>query len=196
MRHRIAVLTKAITDLEANRFSSVTTRCAPLLARDPNDVEALLLCGLASGARGHAEHAAGLLQRAAQGRGDAAHPLHDLAIILRRIGQSAQIVRQFHASHRLAPEDVSLLHAYGEFCYDSGQSEAAIPLLTEALRLRPDVMPTRNLLAMALASIGQTEAAIVQLRDATRREPSRAGTWANLGLLLKDDGRFQEALVA
>jgi hypothetical protein len=49
---------------------------------------------------------------------------------------------------------------------------------------------------MALASLGRTEAAIAQLHDATLRDPSRAGTWSNLGLLLKDDGRFDEALAA
>lgn len=194
--HRIAVLARAINDLQANRFGSVTTRCTPMLARDPDDTEALLLCGLAAGARGHTEHAARLLHRAAAGRGNAAHPLHDLAMILCRIGRPDRVAPQFHALHRLAPGDASLLHAFAEFLYDSDQSEAAVPVLEEALRLRPDVMPTRNLLAMALASVGRTEVAIAQLRDASELDPSRAGTWANLGLLLKDDGRFEEALAA
>ena len=55
---RIIVLGRAVHDLEANRFASVTTRCTPLLANDPDDTEALLLGGLAAGARGHTEHAA------------------------------------------------------------------------------------------------------------------------------------------
>ena len=194
--HRVAVLAKTIQDLSANRFVSVTTRCASLLARNPDDKEALLLCGLAAGARGHTEHAARLLHRAAVGRGNAAHPFHDLAVILRRIGQAARIEPQFHALSRLAPGDVSLPHAYGEYLYDSGQSEAAVPVLTEALHLRPDALPTRNLLAMTLASLGQTDAAISHLREVTERDPSSAGSWANLGLLLKDDGRFGDALAA
>jgi len=193
---RLAILGKAINELAVNRFASVAARCAPLLARDPNDAQALLLSGLAAGARGHIEHAARLLQRAARFRDNAAHPFHDLAIILRRIGRSALLEPQFQALRRIAPSDPSLPHAFAEFHYDNGESEAAIPLLVEAQRLDPDGMPTRNLLAMALASIGHTDAAIAQLRDATRLDPSRAGTWANLGLLLKDDGRFEEALAA
>ncbi len=192
--HRIAVLTKAINDLAADRFASVTTRCAALLARDPGDTQALLLCGLAAGARGHKEHAARLLHCAARDRGDAAHPFHDLAIVLERIGDAARIEPQFEALRRLAPHDVALFHSFAEFLYDNGQSEAAIPLLEEALAIQPDALPSRNLLAMALASLGRTGAAIAQLRDATKRDPSRSGTWANLGLLLKDDGRFGEAL--
>src|SRR5271165_90879 len=154
MTHRIAVLTKAIGDLEANRFSFVTTRCAPLLGRNPNDTQALLLSGLASGARGHTEHAARLLHRAAQYRGNAPHPLHDLAIILCRVGHPEHVEPQFRALQRLAPGDAALLHAYAEFCYDGGQMAAAVPPLLEALRLQPDALPTRNLLAMAPASLG------------------------------------------
>ncbi len=193
---RLTALGRAVRDLESNKFAAVTTRCAPLLANDPDDTEALLLSGLAAGARGHCEHAARLLHRAARGRNNAAHPFRDLAIILCRIGQPAQVEPQFHALRRIAPDDASLFYAFAEFLYDSGQSDAAIPILAEAQRLEPDGMPARNLLAMAYASLGLTEAAIAQLRDATGRDPSRAGTWANLGLLLKDDGRFEEALAA
>ena len=193
---RIALLGRAVHDLAVNQFTSVTARCAPLLASNPNDTEALLLSGLAAGARGHHEHAARLLHRAACDRRNAAHPFRDLAIILCRIGQQTRVEPQFRALFHLAPGDASLLYAYAEFLYDSGQSEAAIPVLAEAQRLQPDGIPARNLLAMAYASLGLTEAAIGQLRDATGRDPSRAGTWANLGLLLKDDSRFEEALAA
>jgi Flp pilus assembly protein TadD len=193
---RIAVLAKTIADLEANRFASMAARCAPLLLRDPDDVEAQLLCGIAAGARGHAEHAARLLHRAARDRGDQAHPCLDLVSILRRIGKPEWIEPQFRASLSLAPNDVGLLHAFADFLYDLGRPGDALPLLIDARRVRPDFMPSRNLLALALASSGNTAAAIDELRDAVRHDPSRAGTWANLGLLLKDDGRFDEALDA
>jgi tetratricopeptide (TPR) repeat protein len=194
--HRIAVLTKTIADLEANRFSRVASRCASLLTRDANDVEVQLLCGLAAGARGHPEHAAQLLHRAARDRGDQQHPCLDLVPILRRIGKRGWIEPQFRASLRLAPNDVGLLHAFADFLYDLGRGGDALPLLIKARSLRPDFMPARNLLALSLASLGDTETAIDELRDAARHDPSRAGTWANLGLLLKDDGRFDEALAA
>jgi Flp pilus assembly protein TadD len=193
---RKTVLGRAVRDLALNRFAAVTTRCAPLLAADHNDTEAMLLSGLAAGARGHREHAASLLQRAARGRGNAAHPFRDLAIILCRIGQQEKVELQFQAFYHIAPDDAALLNAYAEFLYDNGQYEAAIPILAEVQRLQPDNIPARNLLAMAFASLGRTDAAIAQLRDTTRRDPSRAGIWANLGLLLKDDGRFEEALAA
>jgi Flp pilus assembly protein TadD len=193
---RIAVLAKAIEELRADRFSAVATRCAPLLARDPTDTEALLLSGLAAGANGDAENSARLLHRAASGRGDADHPFADLLAILRRTGHTASIEPHFQALHRLAPDDASLQRLFGEFLYDAGRIEEAVAPLTEAQRLRPDHPATCNLLAMTLASLGQTDTAIAMFRKAIELDPSRAGSWANLGLLLKDDGRFQEALDA
>lgn len=195
-RHRIAILAKAIADLEANRFAGVAARCAPLLARDADDIEAQLLCGLAAGARGYADHAARLLQGAARAKGNADHPIRDLAAILRRIGKPEWIEPQFRAALGLAPDDPALLHAFADFLYDDGRGAEAMPLLRDALRLDPNFMQARNLLALSLAATGDTEAAIAELRAATAHDPSHPATWANLGLLLKDDGRFDEALAA
>ena len=193
---RIAVLARAIEDLRADQFAAVIACCAPLLALDPEDAEALLLSGLAAGARGDSEPAARLLHRAASDRGDAEHPFADLLPILRRTGQTVLIEPQFYAMHRLAPNDASLQRLFGEFLYDTGRIDEAVPFLAEALRLQPDHPATFNLLAMALASLGQTNTAVAMLRQALDLDPSQAASWANLGLLLKDDGRFQEALDA
>jgi uncharacterized protein (TIGR02996 family) len=193
---RIAVLADAIDDLEANRFARVAAHCAPVLARNPDDIEALLLCGLAAGASGHADHAARLLQRVAGARRDAAHPCRDLIAILRRTGQSARIEPQFRAALRLAPDDGALRYAFADFLHDTGRSDDAVPVLVEAVRVQPAFMPARNLLAIALATLGRTEAAIAHLHEAVARAPQDAAAWANLGLLLKDEARFDEALAA
>jgi tetratricopeptide (TPR) repeat protein len=195
-RDRAAVLAKAIADLAANRFSRVTTRCAPLLTRQPGDMEARLLSGLAAGARGHAEHAARLLRDPALRRGNAEHPCRDLVGILHRVGRPEWIEPQYRACLLLAPDDAGLLGAFADHLYDHERGAEAVPLLLEARRLRPDLLSARNLLALALAAQGDTEAAIAELRAVVAHDPRRAASWANLGLLLKDDGRFEEALAA
>jgi tetratricopeptide (TPR) repeat protein len=194
--HRIAVLAAAIDALQANRFDQAATLCAPLAASDPDDIQAALLLGLAAGATRHTEPAARLLHRAAQSRGEAAHPVHDLIAILRRTGQPERIEPQFRAALRLAPGDVALLHGLADFLNDNGRAQEAVALLKETLRLRPSFIPSRNLLAIALAALGRTDEAIAQLRLVAELAPHEAGVWANLGLLLKDDGRFDEALTA
>ncbi|HEY1932571.1 MAG TPA: tetratricopeptide repeat protein [Acetobacteraceae bacterium] len=196
MPQRHVRVAAAYADLQANRFRRAVERCAALLEHDPDDADALLLAGLASGALGEAEHAAAQLQRVAAARPDAAHPVCDLAALLRRIGQPALIEPQFRAALLLAPQDARLSAAFADFLHEAGRSSEAIPLLQVAVRLQPDVQAPRNLLAIALASVGRTAEAMECLRNAVTRTPAEAAIWANLGLLLKDDGRFDEALAA
>jgi tetratricopeptide (TPR) repeat protein len=193
---RMAILAAAIADLESGRFATAAAACAALLARDPDDLDALLVCGLAAGAGGDTEHAARLLRHVAAARPTAPHPCCDLTALLRRTGQSARIEPQYRAALRLAPDDAALRYAFADFLHDAGRHAEAIALLSEALALRPDFAPARNLLAIALAASGDTAAAIDELRDSVAREPQQAAAWANLGLLLKDDGRFDAALAA
>src|SRR5580704_4102901 len=101
---RIRVLTRALAALEANHFDHVAELCAPLLARDAGDAEARLLYGLAAGARGDADEAALCLHSAATARGNAEHPIRDLAAMLRRIGKPEWIEPQFRAALLLAPD--------------------------------------------------------------------------------------------
>ena len=99
-----------------------------------------------------ANEAALCLNSAATARGNAEHPIRDLTAMLRRIGKPEWIEPQFRAALPLAPDDAGLLHAYADFLYDAGRAEEAVPPLRAALRLRPDAMPARNLLALALAA--------------------------------------------
>jgi tetratricopeptide (TPR) repeat protein len=194
--NRIAILAQAIIDLNADRFAQTASCCLALLEDNPDDIEAQLLRGLAVGACGHVEDAALLLHGAARGRGDAGHPCLDLVAILRRIGKPAWIEPQIRAALCLAPHDAGLLYAFGDYLYDAGRVDEAIASLTAAVRLRPGYMAARNSLALAFAALGDNQAAIDELLQAVKTDPSVAGTWANLGLLLKDDGRFDEALNA
>ena len=193
---RIATLAAAFGALSANRFDLAATLSAPLIAANPDDTEALLLCGLAAGVTGHIQAAAHLLRSAARTRGDVVHPIHDLIGLLRRTGQTAAIEAHFNAALRLEPADRALLYGFGDFLYDSGRFADAVPVLEESLRGDPTHQPSRNLLAMTQAALGRTETAIEHLRHALRLDPYQARVWANLGLLLKDDGGFGEAISA
>ncbi len=193
---RTATLAAAIAAIESGRFDLAVQMCGPLTTLNPGDTEGQLLLGLAEGAAGRAETAARALHRAARDRGTAAHPIRDLLAILRRTGQENRIDQQIQATIGESAADPGLLHDIADDLYDSGRAEDAIPLLTEALRLAPDNLPARNLLAMAQAAVGRTEEAIAALRHTVRQDPYQPRAWANLGLLLKDDGSFHEAIAA
>src|SRR5665213_1691719 len=109
---RVAALRAAIDDLEAHRFDRTIGRCERLLVRDADDIEALLVLGLALGGRGDADFAAALLDRVARARPNAAHPCHDLAVLLRKAARPALIEPQFRSSLCLAPADAALRYAF------------------------------------------------------------------------------------
>ncbi|MBF0182248.1 MAG: tetratricopeptide repeat protein [Magnetococcales bacterium] len=70
---------------------------------------------------------------------------------------------------------------------------AALALLDEALRLRPDFVDARINRGMALTELGRLEEAEESLREALRRQPEDARALGNLGVVLKRLGRFVEA---
>ena len=65
---RLSRLQEALTLLESGQNRQAERICRQLLDRDRGDIEALLLLGLAVGARGEADAAAPILNRVARAR--------------------------------------------------------------------------------------------------------------------------------
>jgi tetratricopeptide (TPR) repeat protein len=193
---RDAILASALDALERGAFADAAAGCASLIAVCPDDAEALCLGGVAAGAAGDIETAARLLHDAAMYRGRAGHPMLDLIALLRRTGQRSLIEPQLRAALRLAPRDRTLSHSLADTVYEAGRYDDARSILQDMVRRDPADLPARNLLAMTLAATGDTAAAIGQFIAAIKLDPGQPGLWANLGLLLKDDGRFEEAVAA
>ena len=104
---RVRRLRTAIEHLEARRWRMAEVQCRLLMTIDPNDIEALLILGLAIAASGEATRAAPLLERVRRARPDHADPCHDLATMRPRVPRSL-VARQYRACLRLAPGDIRL----------------------------------------------------------------------------------------
>ncbi len=208
---RIAALTAAFAAFEANDPDTVIRLCAPFLMGDPlmgappmgappmgdppmGDPQTNLLTGLAFGIQGAAGIAAVHLAIAAHARGTASHPIRDLIALLLRLDRPALIPASIDASLREANDtDPGLLHDLADYHYDSGEFAAAQTMLTRCLRIAPDHPAARNLWPMTEAALGRTQNAIAALRALPPLQPA---SWANLGLLLKDEGQYREAIAA
>ena len=187
-------LAAAFAAFEANDPTQVIRLCAPLLAADP---QAHLLTGLATGLLARPTAAAAHLAIAARARGAAAHPIRDLIALLTQLDRHALIPAQIDACLTHANgTDPGLLHDLADYHYNTGDIAAAQTLLTRCMALDPTHAPSLNLWAMTEAALGRNHAAITALRAITRRTPHHAESWANLGLLLKDDGAYPEAIAA
>jgi len=75
----------------------------------------------------------------------------------------------------------------------AGAPRAAAERLTRAVDLDPSSADAHFALADALAKSGETERAIAEWREVIRLQPRRGVAWSNLGTLLAERGRGDEA---
>lgn len=189
---REPLLRTALRQLEAGDYRAAERTAS--VAGGPDDIEALLLRGLAIAARGDAASAAPLLQRVALARPSFAHPCRELERL--RADAPALVAAQFRACRSLTPTDCSLGYGYADFLLDGGQAAAAAAVLRQVLEQHPAFGPAHNLFGMALIDLGDTVGAIAAFSRAADLDPAEGATWTNLGMALKIEGRFDEALAA
>ncbi len=193
-RMRAVVLGRAMAALEAGRFAEAEKIIAAWVAATPDDIAAVMLLGLAIGGAGDATRAAPLLQRVADARPGNAHPCRDLAQLCPNA--PALVAAQFRACRALAPDDSKLGYAYADFLLEGGNAAAAASVLGGVIACHPAFGPAHNTLGMALFDLGDLEGAIAMFRRACELDDDEAAPWANLGMALKVESRFDEAIAA
>jgi len=191
---RAASLGSALEALQAGRLAAAEVQAASWATRDPDDIEALLVLGLAIAAQGHAARAASLLLRVGRARPGFAHPCQEVARL--RPDAPGLVAAQFRACRALAPDDLRLGYAYADFLFDTGNRAAAAAVLRTLVGRAPEFGPAHNLYGMALLELGDIETAIGEFRQAAALDPGEGAVWANLGMALKIEGRFDEAVAA
>ena len=171
------------------------------LADDPADPQALRLLGLAVAAMGENERAAPILNQAAaqaaqseQAQSEQTQPEHPCADLarLRPSLPRTLVARQFRACLLLAPNDDALRLGFASFLLDNGQPGEAERILQDG----PDSAACHHLRGLARAELNQFVAAAESFRRAVTLNPDAAPSWSNLGMVLKIEGRFDEAIEA
>ena len=189
---RAALMREALAGLESRTFERAEVACARLLAADPDDVEALLLQGLAWASARRSQDAATVLNRVAAARPTFAHPCGDLGGLLDASGYAAQL----RACLEQAPHDARLLLLWADNRHAQGDLDRAAATLTALLRDNPRNAAAHHRLGLVYAEQGDFDGAITRILRAVTLDPEPALGWANLGMLLKVQGRFDEAHAA
>src|SRR6185312_5115266 len=158
---------------------------------NPNDVEAMLVLGIAIAASGEAGRAAPILERVRRARPDHADPCRDLETMEPRVPRSI-VARQYRACLRLAPTNGRLRRDFANYLLDNGEPDTALTVLRDA----PESAVTCNQRGMALAETGKFKEAGRCFDTAARLDPDSPAGWANLAMMLRIEGRFDEALAA
>jgi tetratricopeptide (TPR) repeat protein len=171
-------------------YEAEAAACA-VLAQDPNDLEAVLLQGLAIAAMGEALRSAPILNRVAAAAPDAVHPCADFAALQPPLSRTL-VARQFAACLGLAPEDDRLRLAYASFLLDTDRPAEAETILADG----PDNATCHHLRGLAQAEQALFPAAIDSFRSAVALNPDAAASWSNLGMVLKVEGHFPQSIEA
>lgn len=193
---RIRALDTALARLQSGHWWAARQAVGPLLARDPADMEALLLHALALAADGRSTEAAKHLNAVARERPEHAHPCTDLCTLLNRSCDATRIKAQFRACVKLAPGDLSLTLGFAAFLQQQDEPVEAAKILRAALDAGADGAAIHHAMGLSLAALGRVAEAAWHFQHAVEKEPGPAEGWSNLGMMLKIRGDCAAALHA
>lgn len=109
-------------------------------------------------------------------------------------GRYADAARGYELLLARNPHDATVLHLFGVLHQESGYSDRAVELISQAIVLLPDVAAFHANLAEAYRSLKKYELAASSCRSALHLQPDFPEAAANLGLILHDQGLDAEAI--
>jgi tetratricopeptide (TPR) repeat protein len=187
-------LQAALAGVENGHAEIAERVCRDLLRHDPDDVQPLLLLGLALGISGKPQQAAPVLNRVAARRTEFAHPCTDLARLMAAQGKAELVVPQYQDCLALTPDDRRLRFGLADCLRERGDGAAALTVLEPMLSHTDAELHYQ--VGLALAEAGRFAEAAERFQMAIIVDPGPAAFWANLGMMLKVEGRFDAALDA
>lgn len=110
-----------------------------------------------------------------------------------RLGEAEAIYREILAH---SPEQPDALHFLGVIALQTGQPEAAVDMIEQAIALNPDSAPFHTNLGNAFQALDRIAAAADSFRRAIELDPATLGAQSNLCNTLRLLGQCREAVAA
>lgn len=191
----------ALALFEAGRLDEAEAAWRAILARKPDDPEALHLLGYILGQLGRADEGLPLIDRSIE-RAPGIAGLHsNRAVILDRIGRDDDAVRDLLRALQLDPRAVAARNLLGNILRARGRLDEAADAYRHALEVDPRSPEAHVGLGVIHLDRGEREAALERFEAALDADPGHAGAHYNLGILAQDDGdpalaeaRFRSAI--
>jgi tetratricopeptide (TPR) repeat protein len=166
-----------------------------ILAQAPAEPDALHLLALSLLQRGETAAALARAEQAIRHAPHRADYLDTRANALRSLGRIEQAVADWRVCLGADAEQPQAWFNLGAALADANRFEEAAICQREALGRDPALLPAQTALANTLVKLGRPAEAEAPLRAARRLTPEDTGVLNNLGLVLRDLGRMDEALV-
>ncbi|OWK34714.1 TPR repeat protein [Fimbriiglobus ruber] len=165
-----------------------------VLAREPNQPDALHLLGVVSHQQGDHTAAVNLIGKALSQRPSVAAYHCNLGEALRGLGRLAEAEASCRTALNLQPVYPEASHNLGVILFRQRRWSDAETNLRAALQSRPDFVPSLAALADTLREQGRISDALNNYQRALEIAPDRMEAHANLGLLLVNCGEFDRGL--
>jgi tetratricopeptide (TPR) repeat protein len=188
------LLARAITHHQAGRTREADAACGELLARWPNDVDALNLRAVIACMNGRFADGKVLLERLLARRPDDIQALTTLGDTLDALGDRAGTIATFARALKLAPRDASLHSRLGTALLEAGRCEEAETAYRQSIQLAGRVARTQFNHGVALQRLGQIAEAIIAYRNTIALDRNYVAAHLNLGNLLMDLNKVDDAI--
>jgi predicted TPR repeat methyltransferase len=190
---RREALAAAILLLRGGRLGDAESAYRQVLAKDPDDPDALHFLGLICHQRGRGADAVDLIRRAiavAPGYADAHNNLGNVLKMLDRLEEAADAYRR---ALELRPDDASMQNNLGIALRWLGRVDEAIALHRQAIGRAPRFAAAHFSLGQALRERGDLEGAIAAFSQGIALEPAHVSAYQSLSRALHLAGRDAEA---
>ncbi len=189
-------LSRAILLHQQGRLAEAVALYQEVLAREPNNSEALHRAGLALAALGQLPMAVKLLAAAAALQPTEPAIITNFASALSQAGRQAEAVKYYDVALALRSNLLEAQRGRGVALMLLGQLDAAIDSLQAAAALAPHDESTHNTLGVAFERANRLEEARDAFRRAVSINPDNPQPHHNLGVLESAQGRNTEALAS
>ena len=187
-------LSEALDLQGAGRMGESIEVLERVLAREPENPDALHLLGVARFTQGRREEGVALVERAVKGAPEFGAAVTNLGRMLQLVNRAGEALGLLRRHAELQPQDSRALRALGKALMDQGDLAGAATQMAMAVQLDPEDAAAHAALAVVRLRQKRFHEAEASLRQALGLQPAEADLHMNLGVVLRMLGKADEAI--
>ena len=192
----ISRLQNAIDHHTAGQLAHAEAIYRELLATNPDDADALCLCGVLAQQRGQHEAALALMRRAWALQPDNPSIVHTLANTLRELKQFPESAELYARAVQLAPHNRAALFNYAAVLQLLQRFPEAVDCYGKILLVDNQDAPAHNDMGAALIAMQQYDRAAVSVAQALALHPDYAEAHNNRGVICRSQQNIDGAIAS
>lgn len=190
------LLHRAVGMHQGGRLREAEKLYMQVLAAEPENFDALHLCGVLMHQRGQPAEALRLIGQALRANAKAAAAHSNYGMVLAALNRDAEAVESYDRAIALKPDHAEAVNNRGNALRKLGRNEEAIGSFDRALALKPGYPEALNNRGNALLAMRRTAEALKSYEEALAQRPSYVDALVNRAGALRLLGRPDEAIAS